>query len=91
MGGQQAADVLSTVRRQGLERKGEEWSKEQEAEFQAPILEKYEQEGSPYYSTGRLWDDGIIDPARTRDMLGLSLSMTLNQPIEETKYGIFRM
>ena len=91
MGGQQAADVLSTVRRQGLERKGEEWSKEQGAEFQAPILEKYEQEGSPYYSTGRLWDDGIIDPARTRDMLGLSLSMTLNQPIEETKYGIFRM
>ena len=91
MGGQQAADVLSTVKRQGFERKGEQWSKEQEAEFQAPILAKYDREGSPYYSTARLWDDGIVDPARTRDVLGLSLSMTLNQPIEETKYGIFRM
>jgi len=84
MGGQQAATVLSTVR-------GEWASPEERAAFEAPILEKYEREGNPYYSTARLWDDGVIDPAQTRDVLALAISAALNAPIEETKFGVFRM
>lgn len=91
MGGEQAATVLAMVKREGIERKGGAWSAEEEAEFRAPILEKYEREGNPLYSSARLWDDGIIDPARTRDVLALSLSATLNAPIEDTKFGVFRM
>ncbi|MEM7132780.1 MAG: carboxyl transferase domain-containing protein [Chloroflexota bacterium] len=92
MGGEQAANVLRTVKQDQLARRGEPlMTPEQEAEFMAPTLEKYEAEGSPYYSTARLWDDGILDPAQTRMVLGLALSACLNAPIEETKYGIFRM
>jgi len=91
MGGEQAATVLSLVKREGIERKGGAWSAEEEAEFRAPILEKYEREGHPLYSSARLWDDGIIDPARSREVLALSLSAALNAPIPETKVGVFRM
>ncbi|MDS1134661.1 carboxyl transferase domain-containing protein [Nitratireductor indicus] len=91
MGGEQAATVLSIVRREGIERRGGSWSEEEEAAFRKPILEKYEREGNPLYSSARLWDDGIIDPARTRDVLALSLSTALNAPIGETKFGVFRM
>ena len=91
MGGEQAATVLAMVRRENIERKGGQWSREEEQEFRAPILEKYEKEGHPLYSSARLWDDGIIDPARTREVLALSLSAALNAEIEETKFGVFRM
>ncbi|WP_265515623.1 carboxyl transferase domain-containing protein [Nitratireductor luteus] len=91
MGGEQAATVLSIVKREGIERKGGTWSEEEEAAFRKPILEKYEREGHPLYSSARLWDDGIIDPAKTREVLGLSLSAALNAPIEETRFGVFRM
>jgi 3-methylcrotonyl-CoA carboxylase beta subunit len=91
MGGEQAATVLAMVKREGIERKGGNWSKEEEAEFRAPILEKYEREGHPLYSSARLWDDGIIDPARTREVLALSLSAALNAPVPDTKFGVFRM
>ncbi|MDI6026476.1 carboxyl transferase domain-containing protein [Corticibacterium sp. UT-5YL-CI-8] len=91
MGGEQAATVLAMVKREGIERKGGAWSAEEEAEFRAPILEKYEREGHPLYSSARLWDDGIIDPARTREVLALSLSAALNAPVAETKFGVFRM
>jgi 3-methylcrotonyl-CoA carboxylase beta subunit len=91
MGGEQAASVLATVTRDGKERRGEEWSKEDEEAFKQPIREKYEEEGSPYYSTARLWDDGIITPADTRQVLGLSIAMSKNAPVEETKFGVFRM
>ncbi|WP_157015131.1 carboxyl transferase domain-containing protein [Mesorhizobium xinjiangense] len=91
MGGEQAATVLALVKREGIERKGGTWSEKEEAEFRAPILEKYEREGHPLYSSARLWDDGIIDPAKTREVLALSLSAALNAPIEETKFGVFRM
>ncbi len=91
MGGEQAATVLALVKREGIERKGGTWPAEEEAAFRAPILEKYEREGHPLYSSARLWDDGIIDPARTREVLALSLSAALNAEIEETKVGVFRM
>ncbi len=91
MGGEQAATVLAMVKREGIERKGGAWSKEEEAAFRAPILEKYEKEGHPLYSSARLWDDGIIDPARSREVLALSLSAALNAEIQETKVGVFRM
>lgn len=91
MGGEQAAAVLAMVKREGIERKGGSWSREEEAEFRAPILEKYEREGHPLYSSARLWDDGIIDPAKTREVLALSLSAALNAPVPETKFGVFRM
>ncbi len=91
MGGEQAATVLAMVKREGIERKGGTWSKEEEAAFRAPILEKYEKEGHPLYSSARLWDDGIIDPARSREVLALSLSAALNAEIGETKVGVFRM
>ncbi|CUS48835.1 MAG: 3-methylcrotonyl-CoA carboxylase beta subunit LiuB [Idiomarinaceae bacterium HL-53] len=91
MGGEQAAGVMAQVTRDGKERKGEAWSKEDEAAFKKPIVETYDRQGHPYYASGRLWDDGIIDPAQTRDVLGLSISAALNAPIEDTKFGVFRM
>ncbi|MEZ5871567.1 MAG: carboxyl transferase domain-containing protein [Nitratireductor sp.] len=91
MGGEQAAGVLATVRREAIERKGGTWSAEEEAEFKRPTLEKFEEQSHPLYASARLWDDGIIDPRKTREVLALSLSAALNAPIEETKFGLFRM
>jgi len=91
MGGEQAATVLALVKREGIERKGSSWSAAEEAAFKKPILEQYEREGHPLYSSARLWDDGIIDPARSREVLALSLSAALNAPVPETKFGVFRM
>ncbi len=91
MGGTEAANVLLTVREENLAREGEEMTDEEREEFKEPILEKYEQEGNPYHSTARLWDDGVIDPADTRMVLALGLSASQNAPVEETRYGVFRM
>ncbi|HEX9242459.1 MAG TPA: carboxyl transferase domain-containing protein [Anaeromyxobacter sp.] len=91
MGGEQAASVLATVRRDGIEAGGGKWSREEEEAFKAPIRAQYEAQGHPYYATARLWDDGLVDPAQTRRVLGLSLSATLNAPIPETRFGVFRM
>ena len=91
MGGEQAASVLSTVRRDGIEAKGGAWSKDDEEVFKAPIREQYEVQGHPYYATARMWDDGVVDPAQSRRILGLSLSAALNAPIQPTKFGVFRM
>jgi len=91
MGGAQAAGVLSQVKRDGLEARGEAWSTEEEEAFKQPILDQYEHQGHPYYASARLWDDGIIDPADTRMVLGLGISAALNAPIETTKFGVFRM
>jgi 3-methylcrotonyl-CoA carboxylase beta subunit len=91
MGGAQAANVLLTVQEDNLEREGKEMTDEEREEFKGPILEKYEEEGNPYHSTARLWDDGVIDPADTRMVLALGLSAAANAPIEETRFGIFRM
>jgi 3-methylcrotonyl-CoA carboxylase beta subunit len=91
MGGEQAASVLATVKRDGIEGKGGSWSAEEEAAFKTPIKEQYEVQGHPYYATARLWDDGVIDPADTRRVLALGLSASLNAPIPETKFGLFRM
>jgi 3-methylcrotonyl-CoA carboxylase beta subunit len=91
MGGDQAASVLATVKRDGMEARGETWSAEEEEAFKAPIRERYEAEGNPYFATARLWDDGIIDPVQTRDVLGLAISASLNAPIPETAFGVFRM
>ena len=91
MGGEQAASVLATLRRDALEAEGRQWSLQEEETFKAPIREKYEKEGSPYYATARLWDDGIITPGETRRVLALALSSTLNAPAEETRFGVFRM
>jgi 3-methylcrotonyl-CoA carboxylase beta subunit len=91
MGGEQAANVLATVKRDSIEGKGGAWSAEEEAAFKAPIRDQYETQGNPYYATARLWDDGVIDPADTRMCLGLGLTIALKQPIEETRFGVFRM
>ncbi len=91
MGGEQAASVLATVKRDGIEGKGGTWSAEEEAAFKAPIRSQYETQGHPYYASARLWDDGIIDPADTRMTLALGLSASLNAPVPETKFGLFRM
>jgi 3-methylcrotonyl-CoA carboxylase beta subunit len=91
MGGEQAASVLATVKRDGIEGKGGTWTAEQEEAFKQPIREQYEHQGHPYYASARLWDDGVIDPAQTRDVLGLGLSATMNAPIEDTRFGVFRM
>jgi len=91
MGGEQAASVLATVKRDNIEADGGAWSAEDEAAFKAPILETYEAQGNPYYATARLWDDGIIRPAETRDVLGLAFAACLNAPVEETRFGVFRM
>ena len=91
MGGEQAASVLATVKRDGIEAKGGAWSAEEEAAFKAPIKAQYETQGHPYYATARLWDDGIINPVDTRKVLALGLSAALNAPIPDAKFGIFRM
>ena len=91
MGGEQAAGVLVTVKQDQAARENRPWSAAEEEAIRAPILEKYEREGSPYYSTARLWDDGILDPAQTRDALGLALSAAFNAPIPPAKFGVFRM
>jgi 3-methylcrotonyl-CoA carboxylase beta subunit len=91
MGGEQAATVLATVRRDGIEAKGGSWSAEDEQAFKAPIRAQYEREGHPYYASARLWDDGVIDPVDTRRTLALAISASLNRPIEATRFGVFRM
>jgi 3-methylcrotonyl-CoA carboxylase beta subunit len=90
MGGEQAASVLAQVRRDGLERDGKSWTADEEERFKSPIRAQYETQGHPYYATARLWDDGVIDPADTRRVLALGLSASLNAPIEETRFGLFR-
>ena len=91
MGGEQAASVLATVKRDGIEGKGGSWSAAEEEAFKAPIRQQYEDQGHPYYASARLWDDGVIDPADTRRVLALGLSASRNAPIEDTRFGIFRM
>jgi 3-methylcrotonyl-CoA carboxylase beta subunit len=91
MGGQQAASVLATVKRDQLEERGEQWSAEDEAAFRAPIAAQYEDQGNPYYSTARLWDDGVIDPAETRTVLGLALDVCSRAPLPDPAFGLFRM
>ncbi|WCN13495.1 methylcrotonoyl-CoA carboxylase [Marinomonas mediterranea] len=91
MGGEQAAGVLAQVKQAQYEREGKRWTDTEEADFKQPILDMYEHQGHPYYASARLWDDGVIDPADTRKVLGLSLSAALNKPIEETRFGVFRM
>lgn len=91
MGGEQAAGVLATVRREGIERKGGTWSAEDEAEFKRPTIEMFDRQSHPLYASARLWDDGIVDPRKTRDVLSLSLRASLNAPIEPTRFGVFRM
>jgi 3-methylcrotonyl-CoA carboxylase beta subunit len=91
MGGEQAASVLATVRRDNIEAKGRTWSNDDEEAFKQPIREQYEAQGHPYYASARLWDDGVIDPKDTRRVLGLAISAALNAPIEQTRFGVFRM
>ena len=91
MGGEQAASVLTQVKQASLKKKGQQWSDEEAAAFQADMTERYEEMAQPWYASARLWDDGVIDPADTRDVLGLAISASLNAPIEETRYGVFRM
>jgi len=91
MGGEQAANVLAQVKRDNKERKAEPWSEAEENEFKKPIQQQYEKQGHPYYASARLWDDGIIDPTDTRMTLGLAISASLNAPIPDSKFGIFRM
>ena len=91
MGGEQAANVLARVKRDGLARNGQDWSSAQEQSFKQPILEQYEHQGHPYYASARLWDDGVIDPTDTRMVLGLGISASLNKPVEKTDFGVFRM
>jgi len=91
MGGEQAAGVLATVKRDGIERKGGEWSAEEEAAFKQPTIDMFEEQSHPLYASARMWDDGVIDPRQTRDVLFLSLQAALNAPIEPTKFGVFRM
>src|SRR5450631_4441810 len=91
MGGEQAASVLATVKRDGIESRGGVWSKEEEAAFKQPILDQFEYQAHPYYASARIWDDGVIDPAHTRRVLALAISASLNAPIPEAKFGVFRM
>jgi 3-methylcrotonyl-CoA carboxylase beta subunit len=91
MGGEQAAGVLATVKRDSIERKGGEWSAEEEAAFKQPTVEMFERQSHPLYASARLWDDGIVDPRKSRDVLALSLRASLNAPIRETRFGVFRM
>ena len=91
MGGEQAAGVLATVKRDGIERAGGEWSTDEEAEFKRPTIEMFERQSHPLYASARLWDDGVIDPRKTREVLALSLMAALNTPIEDTQFGVFRM
>ncbi|MEO1918863.1 MAG: carboxyl transferase domain-containing protein, partial [Paracoccaceae bacterium] len=91
MGGEQAAGVLATVKRDGIERNGGHWSMEEETEFKRPTIEMFERQSHPLYASARLWDDGVIDPRKTREVLALSLMAALNAPIEDTQFGVFRM
>ena len=91
MGGEQAANVLASVKRDGITRQGGTWTAEQETAFKQPIEQQYETQGHPYYASARLWDDGVIDPKDTRRVLGLGLSASLNAPFGPTTYGVFRM
>ena len=91
MGGEQAASVLAEINREKYLKQNKSWSSEEEAAFKAPLREQFETQGSPYYASARLWDDGVIAPEDTRKILGLSLSASLNAPIPETEFGIFRM
>jgi acetyl-CoA carboxylase carboxyltransferase component len=91
MGGEQAAGVLTTVKRDQLARERRDLAADEEEAIRAPLIEKYEREGSPYYSTARLWDDGILDPAETRQALALGLSVAFNAPIARARFGVFRM
>lgn len=91
MGGPQAAGVMATVKRAALEARGEEWSEQEEADFKQPILDQFEKQSHPFYASARLWDDGIIDPRKTREVLALSLQACLNAPIDDTSFGLFRM
>jgi 3-methylcrotonyl-CoA carboxylase beta subunit len=91
MGGEQAAGVLATVRREAMERAGQDWTAEAEAEFKRPTIEMFERQSHPLYASARLWDDGIVDPRRTREVLSLSLAAAMNAPVEETRFGVFRM
>jgi 3-methylcrotonyl-CoA carboxylase beta subunit len=92
MGGEQAASVLATVKRDGIEAKGGAWSPAEEAAFKSPILKQFEHQAHPYYASARLWDDGVIDPADTRRVLALGLSASLNAPIPDSpRFGLFRM
>ena len=91
MGGEQAAGVLATVKRDAIERAGGTWSADEEAAFKKPTLDMFEEQSHPLYASARLWDDGVIDPRKTRDVLALSLSASLNASIEDTTFGVFRM
>ena len=91
MGGEQAAGVLATVRRDAIERKGGSWSQEEEQAFKQPTIDMFEEQSHPLYASARLWDDGIIDPRKSRDVLALSLRAALNAPIPKTNFGLFRM
>jgi 3-methylcrotonyl-CoA carboxylase beta subunit len=91
MGGEQAAGVLATVRRDAIERAGNVWSAEDEAAFRRPTIEMFERQSHPLYASARLWDDGIVDPRKSREVLGLSLRAALNAPVDETRFGVFRM
>ena len=91
MGGPQAAGVLATVKRDAIERKGGTWLANEEAQFKQPTIDMFEEQSHPIYASARLWDDGVIDPRKTRDVLALSLSAALNAPIEDTRFGVFRM
>jgi len=91
MGGEQAASVLATVRREGLEARGQSMDAATEEAFKEPIRAQYETQGNPYYASARLWDDGVLDPAQTRRVLGLSLAVTRNAPVQPTRFGLFRM
>ena len=91
MGGAQAASVLATVRRDNLDAEGKAWSADEETAFKQPVLDQYEREGHPFYGSARLWDDGIITPVETRRVVALALSASLNAPIPQTRFGVFRM
>ncbi len=91
MGGEQAASVLATIRRDNLEAEGGDWSADEEEAFKTPVRDRYDAEGNPYYATARLWDDGIILPSETREVLGLAFAVCLQAPVEATRFGVFRM
>ncbi|KAI6657033.1 Methylcrotonoyl-CoA carboxylase beta chain, mitochondrial [Oopsacas minuta] len=91
MGGEQAAGVLAQIKAVAARKQGKEWTPEQETAFKAPIIKAFDEQSSAYYSSARLWDDGVIDPTDTRHVLALSLSAALNAPIEDTQFGVFRM
>ena len=91
MGGEQAANVLLTIRLDNLRARGDDMTAEEQAEFMAPTLEKYEEEGAAWYSTARIWDDGILDPLDTRTALGVGIAASLNAPIPDSQFGVFRM